>query len=114
MQGQIEGGVVQVLGYGGLEVMETAGGRLRQTNLTNYLIPTSMDFPTVHSRLIEDNPYPEGPFGARGLGELPLVGAAPALALAVQNAIGRKVKKIPLTPEYIMELMQSADDDDQI
>jgi len=114
VQGQIEGGVVQGLGYGGMEVLEAIGGRLRQTNLTNYIIPTSMDFPTVHSRLIEDNPYPDGPFGARGLGELPLVGAAPALALAVQNAIGRKVKKIPLTPEYIMELMHSGDDDDQI
>jgi len=47
-----------------------------------------------------------GPFGARGLGELTLVGAAPALAAAVENAIGKPVRKLPVTPEYILELMQ--------
>ncbi len=53
-----------------------------------------------------DNPFEGGPYGARSLGELSLVGAAPALALAVQNAIGCKVKQITVTPEYIMELMK--------
>ncbi|KUG02460.1 xanthine dehydrogenase, molybdenum binding subunit [hydrocarbon metagenome] len=110
VRGQIEGGMVQGLGYGGMEVLTARQGRLLQTNLTNYMIPTALDFPPIESKLI-DNPYEEGPFGARGLGELTLVGAAPALALAVQNAIGRKVTEIPITPEYIMELMLNDQDD---
>lgn len=108
VKGQIEGGMVQGLGYGCLEVMESHEGRLRQNNFTNYVIPTAVDFPATESALI-DNPYEYGPFGARGLGELSLVGAAPALAAAVQQAIGRRVGQIPLTPEYIMELMDHED-----
>ncbi len=103
--GQIDGGLIQGLGYAGMEVLEPSLGKLLQDNLTNYAIPTSMDYPKVVKRLI-DNPYPEGPFGAKGLGELPLVGAAPAFAIAVEQAIGRKVHKLPLTPEYIMSLME--------
>lgn len=108
VKGQIEGGMAQGLGYGCLEVLESHGGRLRQNNFTNYAIPTAVDFPATESGLI-DNPYEYGPFGARGLGELSLVGAAPALAAAVQQAIGRRVRQIPLTPEYIMELMDDED-----
>lgn len=107
VKGQIEGGLVQGLGYGCMEVLDIKEGRILQNNLTNYNIPTSLDIPTLEYRLI-DNPYPDGPCGARGLGELPLVGVAPALALAVQNAIGKKITHIPLTPEYIMELMSDA------
>lgn len=104
VKGQIEGGIIQGLGYGSMEVLQVDAGRILQINFTNYTIPTSVDFPKIESQLI-DNPFEEGPFGARGLGELTLVGAAPALALAVQNAIGYKIEKIPVTPEYIMELM---------
>lgn len=108
VQGQIEGGLVQGLGYGSMEVLTAKNGKLLQTNFTNYLIPTAVDFPKINIRLI-NNPYENGPFGARGLGELPLVGAAPALAAAIQRAIGRKVTQMPLTPEYIMELMDNAE-----
>ena len=103
--GQIDGGLIQGLGYAGMEAIESSGGRILQDNLTNYAIPTSMDYPKVNRRLV-DNPYPEGPFGAKGLGELPLVGAAPAFAIAVEQAIGRKVYRLPLTPEYIMQLVE--------
>jgi CO/xanthine dehydrogenase Mo-binding subunit len=107
VKGQIEGGIVQGLGYGGMEELTAHNGRLLQNSLTTYMIPTALDFPKIDSKLIE-NPYPNGPFGARGLGEMPLVGAAPALTLAVQNALDRKISQIPITPEYIMELMQNA------
>ena len=103
--GQIDGGVIQGLGYAGMEVMESYEGRLLQDNLTNYAIPTSLDYPKVMKRLI-DNPYPEGPFGAKGLGELPLVGAAPAFAIAMEQAIGRRIHRLPVTPEYLMRLME--------
>ena len=104
VQGQIEGGIVQGLGYGSMEVLQVKEGKLLQDTLTGYMIPSAVDFPGIAIELI-DNPFAGGPFGARGLGELPMIGAAPALASAIQNAIGKQVKKIPVTPEYIMELM---------
>lgn len=58
-----------------------------------------MDFPRITLELI--NPYAGGPFGAKGLGELPMIGAAPAFAAAVEQAIGKKIDRIPVTPEYI-------------
>jgi CO/xanthine dehydrogenase Mo-binding subunit len=57
-----------------------------------------------------DNPFPYGPYGAKGVGELTLVGGAPAVALAIENAIKRKVNRIPATPEYIMELLKDEQD----
>lgn len=104
VKGQIDGGMTQGLGYGSMEIMSVRDGRILQGSLADYIIPTALDFPEIISDLI-DNPYPNGPAGARGLGELSLIGAAPALALAVQNAIGKPVTQIPVTPEYLLELM---------
>jgi CO/xanthine dehydrogenase Mo-binding subunit len=98
--GQIEGGQAQGVAYGYLEVMEEKGGAIRQQNLTDYIIPTAMDMPTMESELI-DNPYPLGPYGAKGAGELTLVGGAPAVALAIQMAIKKEITAIPATPEMI-------------
>jgi len=106
VRGQIEGGIVQGLGYAGMEVMQHKGGRLLQRTNTDYIIPTSMDFPKIQSRLL-NNPYINGPFGAKGVGETTLIGAAAAYALAVQNAIGHNIYKIPVTPEYLMEVMRN-------
>ena len=102
--GQIEGGLLQGIGYGLLEVMECKDGKIQQRNVTDYIIPTAADSVSMHTYLM-DNLYPLGPFGAKGAGELPLVGGAPAVAMAIENAIGKKVMKIPVTPEYIMELI---------
>lgn len=104
VKGQIDGGLVQGLGYAGMELLQARQGRIQQGSLANYIIPTFLDFPPIVSGLVE-NPYENGPFGARGLGEITLVGAAPALALAVQNAIGRSIKQLPVSPEYLMELI---------
>ncbi|MBN1622798.1 MAG: xanthine dehydrogenase family protein [Clostridia bacterium] len=104
--GQIEGGLLQGVAYGTIEVMDTKDGRIRQRNVTDYIIPTACDCAPVET-VIMDNPFPLGPYGAKGAGELPLVGGAPAVALAIENAIGKKVMKIPATPEYIMELLEN-------
>jgi len=109
IQGQIEGGVLQGLGYGGLEVMDQHDGKIRQGNLTNYMIPTSMDFSKVHSKLV-NNPYENGPFGAKGAGELTLIGAAPAYAAAVSQALNIHIARIPITPEYLMEVIEHGKD----
>lgn len=106
IQGQIEGGVLQGLGYGGLEVMDRRDGKIRQGNLTNYMIPTTMDFPRVYSKLVH-NPYENGPFGAKGAGELTLLGAAPAYAAAVAKALNIPITRIPITPEYLMEVIEN-------
>lgn len=105
VQGQLEGGIMQGLGYASMESLQSKDGKLLQRSLSDYLIPTAVDFPRIVCELIE-NPYPEGPFGARGLGELPLVGVAPAFAVAVEQAIGKKIDRIPVVPEYIRELMK--------
>lgn len=105
IRGQIDGGILQGLGYGSIEVMECKQGRIQQRSVTDYIIPTFMDFTKLESRLI-DNPYDRGPFGAKGAGELFLVGAAPALASAVSNALGKPIERLPVTPEYLMEVVK--------
>jgi CO/xanthine dehydrogenase Mo-binding subunit len=104
IEGQVDGGIVQALGYGYLEKLEEHEGRFQQRTMADYVIPTSMDFPKIESDLVE-NPYEYGPFGAKGAGELVFDGAAAAFADAVQMAVGKPVRRIPVTPEYILEEM---------
>lgn len=106
-EGQIEGGVTQALGYALMEEMKAREGRIQHRNLTTYIIPTSMDVPAMDVILLEEE-YPHGPFGAKGLGELPLVAVAPAIAAAVRQASGASVDEIPITPERLFEQMQAA------
>ncbi len=101
--GQADGGITQGVAYGYLEVMKHERGRLKQKNLTDYIIPTSMDVPAMETVIFE-NPFAYGPDGAKGVGELTLVGGAPAVALAIEQAIKHPVNRIPATPEYMMEL----------
>ena len=74
--------------------------------MTDYMIPTAMDIGKMEHRLI-DNPYADGPFGAKGAGELTLIGGAPALAAAVSNALGIPIHRLPITPEYLMEVVKN-------
>jgi len=104
IMGQADGGLLQGISYGMLEVMENKAGIIQQRTVTDYIIPTASDTVQMITELF-DNPFPLGPYGAKGAGELTLIGGAPAVALAIENAIGKKVMKIPATPEYIMSLM---------
>jgi CO/xanthine dehydrogenase Mo-binding subunit len=110
MRGQIEGGILQGLGYGSLEKLECRQGRLQQRSVTDYIIPTAMDGVKMEHRLI-DNLYADGPSGAKGAGELTLIGGAPALAAAVSNALGVSIRRLPITSEYLMEVLKNADQD---
>jgi CO/xanthine dehydrogenase Mo-binding subunit len=105
VEGQAHGGIIQGLGYASLEKLESVNGRFRQHTMADYVIPTSMDFPSISNDLV-DNPYPFGPSGAKGAGELVFDGAAPAYADAVQRAVGKPVDRIPVTPEYLMEVIE--------
>ena len=108
VMGQADGGLAQGLAYGYLEVMEHKQGKIMQKNMTDYIIPTAMDMCPMETYLF-DNPYAFGPYGAKGVGELSLIGGAPAVAMAIEQAIKRKVFKIPVTPEYIMELINNGE-----
>ena len=108
LEGQIQGGIVQGIGWATIEVMNSPKGKLTQHNLTDYKIPTSMDVPEIECEFIE-NPYEFGPFGAKCAGELPFVGAPPAVAAAVSNAMSVPIRNIPITPEYLMELDKHED-----
>lgn len=105
MEGQIQGGVIQGIGYGAFENMECdKEGRIKQNSITDYIIPTAKDVVRMENKLV-DNPCDIGPFGAKGAGELTLVGGAPAYVSAVENALGIGVNKLPLTSERIMEVL---------
>lgn len=100
--GQIHGGVVQGLGYGLLERMTTEKGQIQHHSFSSYVIPTTEDIPKIHASWIE-NRFVDGPFGAKSVGELTLVGVAPAVASAVEDAIQKSIYSIPVTPEKILE-----------
>jgi CO/xanthine dehydrogenase Mo-binding subunit len=103
--GQIEGGTLQAVGYGLLEEVVWDQGRVVNNRLTNYIIPTSLDAPEMQTIIVE-KAYPHGPFGAKGVGELPMDGGAPAIAAAVFNATGAFVSEIPITPERLQATME--------
>jgi CO/xanthine dehydrogenase Mo-binding subunit len=103
--GQIEGGVAQGIGWTLFERIVWRDGRMANAQMTNYIIPTSMDLPPIRV-FFEESPYAEGPGGAKGIGELPMDGAAPAIANAVSHALGVNVAAIPITPERLMALVE--------
>jgi CO/xanthine dehydrogenase Mo-binding subunit len=100
--GQIEGGVAQGIGYTLFENVVWKGGRMINNQMTNYIIPTSADIPPIRVHF-EEMPYPYGPGGAKGIGELPMDGAAPAILNAIESATGLRLTHIPLMPEHLME-----------
>ena len=98
-RGQIEGGTVQGLGYALLERVVMRNGVMANAQLTNYTIPTTLDTPHLDVVMLE-NRYAGGPFGAKGLGELPMDGPAPAVVNALRH-FGLDVREIPATPELL-------------
>jgi CO/xanthine dehydrogenase Mo-binding subunit len=102
VQGQIEGAVVQAEGYTLTENFITRNGHILTDQLSTYLIPTILDIPDAVESVILEIAEPNGPFGARGLGELPFMPLAPAIAAAVHDATGVWFNEFPLTPERVL------------
>jgi CO/xanthine dehydrogenase Mo-binding subunit len=102
VQGQIEGAVVQAEGYALTENFITQNGHILTDQLSTYLIPTVLDIPDAVESVIIEVAEPNGPFGARGLGELPFLPTAPAIAAAVHDATGVWFNEFPLTPERVL------------
>jgi len=105
--GQIEGGVAQGIGFALYENVVWREGRMVNSQMTNYIMPTSADLPPIRV-YFEEIPYAHGPSGAKGLGELPIDGPAPAIVNAIENAILVPINRIPATPEVLMEAMENA------
>jgi CO/xanthine dehydrogenase Mo-binding subunit len=99
-RGQIEGGTAQGLGYALLEHVVMRNGGMANAQLTNYIIPTTLDTPELDIVMLE-NPYAGGPFGAKGLGELPVDGPAPAVVNAIRH-FGIDLREIPAIPEHLV------------
>ena len=103
-EGQIIGGSTQGLGWALLGEPLYKDGVMVHSQLTNYVIPTSLDTPPFEVILVE-KPYSRGPFGAKGLGELPMDIPGPAVAAAVRHATGRLIPTLPHTPERILQAL---------
>lgn len=101
-EGQAEGGTLQSLGYGIMENHVVKDGRFLTNRLQTYIIPTFQDAPEMETAIIE-KPYEHGPMGAKGFGEMPMNGGAPAIANAIYNATGLRVNDLPITPEKLYE-----------
>jgi CO/xanthine dehydrogenase Mo-binding subunit len=96
--GQIEGGVAQGIGFALYEKVAWREGRMVNNQMTNYIMPTSVDLPPIRVHF-EEHPYEHGPGGAKGIGELPMDGPAPAIINAVENATGIRFRHVPLVAE---------------
>ena len=106
--GQLEGGALQALGYAtSEEVVLDAQGGMRNNRLTNYIIPTALDAPEMETVLIEI-PFAEGPFGAKGIGEIPHDVPHAAVAQAIEAATGAVLDRLPMVPERVMTAMSDA------
>ena len=102
VQGQIEGGIVQAAGYTVLENFVQVDGKVLTRHLSTYLIPTVLDVPDRVKSIVLEVPDPIGPWGARGMAEMPFLPLAPAVIAAVRQATGVWFNEFPLTPERIL------------
>jgi CO/xanthine dehydrogenase Mo-binding subunit len=111
MKGQIDGGLAQGLAYGYLEKMTSKQGKIQQKSITDYGPPTSLDVVPIESKVF-DNPYADGPYGAKGAGELTLIGGAPAVQAAIEDALRTSYQQIPITPEVIIDSLRMKEGDE--
>ena len=108
VRGQIEGAVVQAAGYVVLEDFQQQDGRVRTSRLSTYLIPGALDIPDHVESVMLEYPDPRGPWGARGMAEMPFLPLAPAVIAAVHDATGVWFDEFPLTPERVLWRLRAA------
>jgi CO/xanthine dehydrogenase Mo-binding subunit len=107
-EGQVEGGTLQAVGYATIEEMKLRDGRYLNDRLATYLIPTALDAPRIQTILVEA-PFSGAPHGAKGVGELPMDVAAPAVVAAIHDATGVWIHELPATPERILAAIHGTD-----
>jgi len=106
-EGQIAGGVAQGIGFALYEKVVWDKGRMQNGQMTNYIMPTSADLPPIRV-FFEEMGNIHGPHGAKGIGELPMDGPAPAILNAIENALGVAFDSVPLMPEDVFEAVSKA------
>ncbi len=110
-KGQLEGGTLQAIGWALSEDIVYRDGKILNPRMTNYIVPTALDAPPFETILVEV-PYQGGPGGgAKGIGELPMDGGAPAVAAAVEHATGVAIDHLPLTPERLFAAARASQKD---
>jgi len=111
VEGQIQGGATQSIAYGMMEGMiYDEEGRVRNANLLDYAIPTAPDMPDIRTVLVEEG-CEHGPYGAKGVGEPPIIPGAAAVANAIYDAVGVRVTELPMTPERVVAALDQARED---
>jgi 4-hydroxybenzoyl-CoA reductase alpha subunit len=105
VEGQIEGSLAMGIGYTFLENMHFNKGRVANGNFANYRLPRTMGLPPMETILIETND-PEGPFGAKGMGEASLLPTSAAIANAIEDAVGIRLKELPFTPDKVLKALK--------
>jgi CO/xanthine dehydrogenase Mo-binding subunit len=111
VEGQIEGCIAQALGYALLEHFQTHKGYVLTPHFSTYLLPTTLDMPTRITPVLLEQADPNGPFGARGVAEMPLVTLAPAIACAIHNATGAWLSQQPMTPERVLAALNALEEE---
>jgi xanthine dehydrogenase D subunit len=104
LHGQIEGGIAQGMAHATMEEVLVERGVMRNATFTDYLLPTCLDAPEVEAVLVEE-PSPWGPYGAKGMAELPTMSATPAVVAAIRAATGRALSRVPVRPQDLVELV---------
>ena len=104
VEGQIQGGAMQGLGYALMEDVVLEDGVPASPLFANYLIPSALDMPDVEVEILESGEG-KGPFGARGIGEPPIAPCAAAIASAIADAVGKRPNRLPMTPERVLALI---------
>ncbi len=107
IEGQVEGGIAQGIGYCLAEELKVEGGRVCNPSFTDYKLFSTTDLPELDVSFVETND-PAGPHGAKGIGESPLIPVAPAIANAIYNATGVRMTELPLTPERVLAKLKEA------
>jgi CO/xanthine dehydrogenase Mo-binding subunit len=106
LEGQVEGGLLQGFGYALTEeLVHNSEGRVLNPNFTDYRVPTSLDAPPTKVLFVETID-PNGPYGAKSVGEMALVPTAAAIANAIYDAVGIRLTRLPMTPERVLQALQ--------
>ncbi len=105
VEGQMEGAIVMGVGYALTEAIQYKDGKVENPNLVDYKMITPLDVPEITTLIIEE-PDPTGAFGAKGIGEGTVVPVAPAIANAIYDAIGVRIKELPITPEKVLKALK--------
>lgn len=110
IEAQVEGGVSMGLGYALTEEIKEEGGHVKTRSLGEYMLPTSLDVPSIETHIIEEA-APQGPYGAKGVGEPALIPTAPAILNAIADALDIRVTELPANPENLHRLIKKKEDE---